>query len=422
MHSMDDQTSALASAIGSRVRQERLARRGPSTASRRPRGEPTRRGQRRAGRHQPERRHVAEDERRARGRPAGLGRATQGRPVTITRAGEGATLWTGEWGGRGVLVAGTGPPDVLELWNWTLEAGEQHVSEAHTPGTQELLRTWNAGDSRPQIADGPSRSAPETRSPSPATWSTATPTRAGSLLGSPWPCSSPTSALHEVAESRTPRHRDLETSSLAPRSTLTCSSCDPTIARCSWRSTASARGRATRRARLLLEAAEAAAAYAGRPARGGPAARRGLAGGLPGVRREAAAHPHQPRGAPPPCRPGPAAGQPADRPLQRGLGPPPGAGRRRGPEPVRRAAAAGARDRLTNRSTPSPTDRGRRAPRPRRGGVVRRRRGDLSPLELAPGTTYPAADDTTAALFILDALDPMTDDALMPPATTWWGT
>jgi quercetin dioxygenase-like cupin family protein len=38
-----------------------------------------------------------------------------------------------------VLVAGTEPPDVLELWDWTLAAGDHHASEAHTAGTKELL-------------------------------------------------------------------------------------------------------------------------------------------------------------------------------------------------------------------------------------------------------------------------------------------
>jgi len=38
-----------------------------------------------------------------------------------------------------VLVAGTGPPDVVELWNWTLEPGEAHDSAPHSPGTRELL-------------------------------------------------------------------------------------------------------------------------------------------------------------------------------------------------------------------------------------------------------------------------------------------
>jgi quercetin dioxygenase-like cupin family protein len=62
------------------------------------------------------------------------------KPVTVTRHGNGAVLWSGECGGRGVLVAGTGPPDVVELWDWTLGPGDQHASEAHTPGTKELIQ------------------------------------------------------------------------------------------------------------------------------------------------------------------------------------------------------------------------------------------------------------------------------------------
>lgn len=64
----------------------------------------------------------------------------QPRPVRVTRSGQGAVLWTGEAGGRGVLVAGTPPPDVVELWDWTLAAGDSHVSEAHAAGTKELLQ------------------------------------------------------------------------------------------------------------------------------------------------------------------------------------------------------------------------------------------------------------------------------------------
>jgi transcriptional regulator with XRE-family HTH domain len=60
-------------------------------------------------------------------------------PVTVTREGEGATLWKSPAGGRGVLVAGTQPPHVLELWDWTLYPGDTHGSEAHAPGTMELL-------------------------------------------------------------------------------------------------------------------------------------------------------------------------------------------------------------------------------------------------------------------------------------------
>jgi transcriptional regulator with XRE-family HTH domain len=60
-------------------------------------------------------------------------------PVQVTRRGEGAALWTGPSGGQGILVAGTAGPDVVELWDWTLAPDEEHASEAHTPGTRELV-------------------------------------------------------------------------------------------------------------------------------------------------------------------------------------------------------------------------------------------------------------------------------------------
>jgi transcriptional regulator with XRE-family HTH domain len=58
----------------------------------------------------------------------------------VTRHEDGEVLWTGAAGGRGVLVAGTEPPDVVELWDWTLSPGERHTSEAHAAGTRELLQ------------------------------------------------------------------------------------------------------------------------------------------------------------------------------------------------------------------------------------------------------------------------------------------
>ncbi len=61
------------------------------------------------------------------------------RTARHTRDGQGAVLWNGESGGRAVLVAGTEPPDVIELWDWTLAPHERHDSEAHTAGTRELL-------------------------------------------------------------------------------------------------------------------------------------------------------------------------------------------------------------------------------------------------------------------------------------------
>jgi len=59
--------------------------------------------------------------------------------MRVTRAGAAPVLWRGKLGGRAVLVAGTEPPDVTELWDWTLGPGERHSSEAHAAGTRELL-------------------------------------------------------------------------------------------------------------------------------------------------------------------------------------------------------------------------------------------------------------------------------------------
>jgi transcriptional regulator with XRE-family HTH domain len=64
----------------------------------------------------------------------------QSKPVKVVRAGEAPALWTGGGGGRGVLLAGTTPPDILELWDWTLAPGDRHDSEAHVRGTKEILQ------------------------------------------------------------------------------------------------------------------------------------------------------------------------------------------------------------------------------------------------------------------------------------------
>lgn len=63
--------------------------------------------------------------------------------LQVTRAGAAPVLWRGTAGGRAVLVAGTEPPDVTELWDWTLGPGESHPSEAHATGTRELLLVLN---------------------------------------------------------------------------------------------------------------------------------------------------------------------------------------------------------------------------------------------------------------------------------------
>jgi transcriptional regulator with XRE-family HTH domain len=74
--------------------------------------------------------------------------------VKVTRHGDGAVLWESESGGRGVLVAGTGPPDVVELWDWTLGPGDHHVSESHSPGTKELVQVQH-GTILIQVDDQP---------------------------------------------------------------------------------------------------------------------------------------------------------------------------------------------------------------------------------------------------------------------------
>lgn len=59
--------------------------------------------------------------------------------LKVTKSGQAPVLWHGPAGGQGVLVARTEPPDVVELWEWTLEPGEAHDTESHSAGTRELL-------------------------------------------------------------------------------------------------------------------------------------------------------------------------------------------------------------------------------------------------------------------------------------------
>jgi transcriptional regulator with XRE-family HTH domain len=59
--------------------------------------------------------------------------------LTVTPSGQAPVLWRGTHGGQALLVAGTEPPDVVELWHWTMQPGEAHATEAHSAGTRELL-------------------------------------------------------------------------------------------------------------------------------------------------------------------------------------------------------------------------------------------------------------------------------------------
>ncbi|HET8598794.1 MAG TPA: XRE family transcriptional regulator [Segeticoccus sp.] len=150
---MDETTAALAVAIGARVKQERQARRWTLDQLADAAGV--------------SRRMLVNVEQGAAnpsvgtllrvsdalgiGLPALVESPTR-KPVQITRHGEGAALWRSEAGGRGVLVAGTEPPDVVELWDWTLGPGDEHTSEAHTAGTKELLQV-HQGSLALEVAD-----------------------------------------------------------------------------------------------------------------------------------------------------------------------------------------------------------------------------------------------------------------------------
>ena len=84
------------------------------------------------------------------------------RALTVTAAADAPVLWRGPSGGRALLVAGTEPPDVVELWDWTLQPGEQHDTEAHSAGTRELLLVLDGrvdlhvGDRTERLAAGDS--------------------------------------------------------------------------------------------------------------------------------------------------------------------------------------------------------------------------------------------------------------------------
>ncbi|MGH3155253.1 MAG: helix-turn-helix domain-containing protein [Streptosporangiaceae bacterium] len=84
--------------------------------------------------------------------------------LRVTRAGTAAVLWRGKLGGQAVLVAGSEPPDVTELWDWSLGPGESLCSPAHAAGTRELLLVLDgqvelrAGEHAEVLAQGDSAS------------------------------------------------------------------------------------------------------------------------------------------------------------------------------------------------------------------------------------------------------------------------
>lgn len=72
--------------------------------------------------------------------------------VTVRAAGSAAALWTSDAGSRALFRIGTDPPDVVELWDWTLQAGDSFDGEAHPRGTSEVLFVL-AGELALSVAD-----------------------------------------------------------------------------------------------------------------------------------------------------------------------------------------------------------------------------------------------------------------------------
>jgi transcriptional regulator with XRE-family HTH domain len=61
------------------------------------------------------------------------------RTVRITDVQAAPQLWRGEHGGVGRLLAGLSDASFVELWDWRMEPGEEHISTDHAPGAKELL-------------------------------------------------------------------------------------------------------------------------------------------------------------------------------------------------------------------------------------------------------------------------------------------
>lgn len=60
-------------------------------------------------------------------------------PVRVFEPDRQAVLWNGPSGGTGVLLGGSDPRPSVELWQWTLKPGEERESDAHGPGTREII-------------------------------------------------------------------------------------------------------------------------------------------------------------------------------------------------------------------------------------------------------------------------------------------
>jgi transcriptional regulator with XRE-family HTH domain len=70
---------------------------------------------------------------------AGLVELHDAPTVRVVQPDEVVRLWASDAGSAGDLLVGSDEREHLELWHWTLAPGDAHGSEAHAPGTREMV-------------------------------------------------------------------------------------------------------------------------------------------------------------------------------------------------------------------------------------------------------------------------------------------
>jgi transcriptional regulator with XRE-family HTH domain/quercetin dioxygenase-like cupin family protein len=80
-------------------------------------------------------------------------------PVAVVAGHDAMTLWSTPSGSAARLLVSHGP---IELWSWTLSPGDRRASEAHRPGSVELITVeagtaaFDVGDHRVEVPAGDS--------------------------------------------------------------------------------------------------------------------------------------------------------------------------------------------------------------------------------------------------------------------------
>lgn len=70
---------------------------------------------------------------------AGLVELDEAPAVRVIPADQTVELWQGQDGSSGNLLVGSDEREHVEMWRWTLAAGDGHTSEPHAAGTREMV-------------------------------------------------------------------------------------------------------------------------------------------------------------------------------------------------------------------------------------------------------------------------------------------